>query len=194
MRGTFVPKHWHELTTKQKARMVKAFIFLTEKRSGKNKARKVLGGNVQRDYISKDEASSPTAHTETVIITAVIDAEKRRDDAAVDIPNVFCQTVISDKDSKHRVIVRLQGPVVDMLFGIAPEVYVKYVTINRKGEKTLLVQCMNAHYGSMIASILFSKNLVASLKSNGFRLNPYNPCVANKVIEGTVLTIFFPRG
>ena len=35
---------------------------------------KVLGGNVQRDYISKDEASSPTAHTEAVILTAVIDA------------------------------------------------------------------------------------------------------------------------
>jgi len=83
-----------------------------------------------------------------------------------------------------------------MLCGIAlaQEVYVKYVTINRKEEKTLLVQCMNALYGSMIASVLFYKKLVASLKLNGFRLNPYNPCVANKVIEGTVLTIFFPRG
>ena len=80
-----------------------------------------------------------------------------------------------------------------MLCGIAlaQEVYVKYVTINRKEEKTLLVQCMNALYGSMIASVLFYKKLVASLKLNGFRLNPYNPCVANTVIESVVLMICF---
>ena len=78
-----------------------------------------------------------------------------------------------------------------MLCGIAPEVYLKYVTTNKKGEKTLLVQCMNAQYGSMIASVLFYKKLVASLKSNGFDSNPYNPCVANKVIEGTVFMICF---
>ncbi len=32
--NTFMPKHQHELTTKQKAQMVELFIFLTEKRSG----------------------------------------------------------------------------------------------------------------------------------------------------------------
>ena len=87
--------------------MVEAFIFLTEKRSGEIKAQKVLGGNVQRDYISKDEASSPTAYTESVIMTAVIDAKVRRDIKTVDIPNAFCQTVITDKDAKHRIIMRL---------------------------------------------------------------------------------------
>ena len=78
-----------------------------------------------------------------------------------------------------------------MLCGIALKVYLKYVMTNKKGEKTLLVQCMNALYGSMIASVLFYKKLVASLKLNGFRLNPYNPCVANKVIESVVLMICF---
>ena len=191
MRNTFVPKHRHELTTKQKARMVESFIFLTEKRSGEIKARKVLGGNVQRDYISKDEASSPTAYTEAVILTAVIDAKEKRDVATIDIPNAFCQTVISDEDAEHRIIVRLRGPVVDILCEIAPEVYSDYVTTNKKGEKILLVQCMNALYGSMIASVLFYKKLVASLKGNGFTLNPYDPCVANKTVEGGILTICF---
>jgi hypothetical protein len=110
MHKTFVPKHRHELTPKQRERMVEAFIFLTEKRSGEIKARKVLGGSVQHNYISKDEASSPTAYTESVIMTAVIDAKERRDVAMVDIPNAFCQTVILDKDANHRIIVRLQGP------------------------------------------------------------------------------------
>ena len=75
-------------------------------------------------------------------MTAVIDAKERRDVATVDIPNAFCQTVITDEDAKHWIIVRLRGPVVDILCEIAPEVYLEYVTTNKKGKKTLLVQCM----------------------------------------------------
>ena len=66
-----------------------------------------------------------------------------------------------------------------------------YVTINKKGEKVLLVQCMNALYGSMVASLMFYKKLVAALKSYGFEFNPYDACVANKTVNGSVLTICF---
>ena len=135
MRKTFVPKHWHKLTRKQQARMVEAFIFLTEKRSGEIKAQKVLGGNVQRNYIRKDEASSPTAYMESVIMTAVIDAKERRDVAKEGIPNALCQMMITDKDVKRQIIVRLQGLVVDILCEIAPEVYLEYITTNKKGKK-----------------------------------------------------------
>jgi hypothetical protein len=41
--------------------MLEAFIFLTKKRLGEIKARKELGGNMKRNYISKEVASSPTA-------------------------------------------------------------------------------------------------------------------------------------
>jgi hypothetical protein len=189
MRNTFKPKHRHELTKSQVSKMVESFLFLKEKRDGKLKARTVLGGNVQQDYISKDEASSPTAFTEAVIITAIIDAKEKRDVATVDVPNAFCQTVIPDEDAKHRIIVRLRGPLVEMLCEIAPEVYCAYVTTNKKGEKVLLVQCMNALYGSMVASLMFYKKLATALKSYGFEYNPYDACVANKVVGGKVLTI-----
>ena len=79
----------------------------------------------------------------------------------------------------------------EILCEIAPEVYLDYVTVNKKGEKVLLVQCMNALYRSMIALVLFYKKLVGSLKENGFQLNPYDPCVANNIVGGKVLTIFF---
>jgi hypothetical protein len=123
MRNTFKPKHRHEQTKSQLSKMVESFLFLKEKRDGKLKSRTVLGGNTQRDYISKDEASSPTAFTEAVIISATIDAKEKRDVAMIDVPNAFCQTVIPDEDAKHRIIVRLRGPLVEMLCEIAPEVY-----------------------------------------------------------------------
>ncbi len=73
---------------------------------------------------------------------------------------------------------------VDDRVEIAPEVYGSYVTVNKKGEKVLLVQCMNALYGSMVASLMFYKKLVKALISYGFVYNPYDSCVANKVVEG----------
>ena len=79
----------------------------------------------------------------------------------------------------------------DILVEIDHDFYSKYVTVNKKGEKVLLVQCMNALYGSMVASLLFYKKLVAALKSYGFEFNPYDACVANKTVEGSVLTVCF---
>ncbi len=105
MRNMFVPKHWYELSTKQKAQMLEAFIFLTEKQSGEIKARKVLLGTMQRNYISKEVASSPTASTEAVMITAVIDAKEKREVATVEMSNAFVQMVIKDEYAEHRVIV-----------------------------------------------------------------------------------------
>ncbi len=189
MRDSFRPKHYRELTPKQKARMVESFIFLKEKKDGTLKARAVLGGNVQRDYITKEKASLPTAYTEAVILTAIADAKEERDVATVDLPNAFCQTVITNADAQHRIIVRLRGALVDLLVEIAPNFYGPYVTINKKGKKILLIQCMNALYGSMVASLMFYKKLVKALKSYGFKYNPYNSCVANKVVEGETATI-----
>jgi hypothetical protein len=42
----------------------------------------------------------------------------------------------------------------------------------------------NALYGIMVASLLYYKKFVKCLKSKGFKLNPYDPCVANKQVKG----------
>ena len=77
---------------------------------------------MQQDYITKDEASSPTTYTEAVMITAIVDAKEKRDIATVNLPDAFTQTVITDADAHHRIIVRLRGALVEMLSKIAPEV------------------------------------------------------------------------
>ena len=71
---------------------------------------------------------------------------------------------------------------------IAPDVYGPYVTTDKKGVKQLLVQCQNALYGTMVASLLYYRKFVKSLTDKGFELNPYDPCVANKMIKGKQMT------
>jgi hypothetical protein len=49
------------------------------------------------------------------MLTCVIDAAEDKDVAVVDILNAFAQTVVSEEDAEHRVIVRIRGPLVDIL-------------------------------------------------------------------------------
>ena len=50
---------------------------------------------------------------------------------------------------------------------------------------------MNALYGTMVASLLYYKKFVKSLTEMEFTLNPYDPCVANKMVNGKQLTTCF---
>lgn len=139
LRKLFVCKHYKDLMPKQKSRMVESFQFIKMKSNGTLKDPLLLSGNVQQDYISKEEASSPTAYAESVIITCIIDAKEERDVAIADMPNAFFQTKIADEDAEHCIIVRLQGAVVDILCEIDRDFYHKYVTVNKKGKKVLRV-------------------------------------------------------
>jgi hypothetical protein len=43
----------------------------------------------------------------------------------------------------------------------------------------------------MVASLLYYREFVKSLTDIDFVINPYDPCVTNKIIEGNQMTIFF---
>ena len=39
------------------------------------------------------------------------------------------------------------------------------------------------------AALLFYKRLRSDLENMGFKINPYDPCVANKIVNGHQMTI-----
>jgi hypothetical protein len=105
-RNTFKPMHWSSLTRVQRLMALESQMFLKEKRDGKIKGRTVAGGNKQRDFISKEDASSPTVTTESVLLSCIIDAKENRDVAVSDIPNACIQTRVGDE--KDMAITRLR--------------------------------------------------------------------------------------
>jgi hypothetical protein len=143
----------------------------------------------QSSYISKEDDSSPKVATESVLFSCIIDAEEEWDVAVVDIPNAFVQTRVENK--KDMAFIKIRGILVDILVEIAPDVYKSYVSKDKKGSKHLLVQCQNALYGTMVASLLYYRKFVKSLTDIDVVINPYDPCLANKMIEGNHITIFF---
>jgi hypothetical protein len=91
---TFKPKHWRELSQVQRQNVLESHMFLKQKRKGKIKVITVAGGKNQRDYISKEDASSPTVSTELGLLACIIDAEEERYVAVADIPKAFLQTCV----------------------------------------------------------------------------------------------------
>ncbi len=86
-------------------------------------------------------------------------------------------------------IIKIRGILVDMLLEIAPEVYKEYVTTDKKkGNNQLIVQCLNAIYGTMIASLLYYFKFCKTLKREGFKMNPYDPCVANRMVDNETVS------
>jgi hypothetical protein len=105
----------------------------------------------------------------------------------VDIPNAFVQTDVKPKNGE-RIIMKIKGALVDMLVAMNPELYQDYVVMERN-TKVINVEVLKALYGMLESSLLFYKKLKNDLESIGFIVNPYDPCVANRMVNGKQHTI-----
>jgi hypothetical protein len=77
---------------------------------------------------------------------------------------------------------------VDMLVELDSHTYKEHVSF-KNGSKILYVHVQKAIYGMLQSALLFYKKLRSDLESIGFIINPYDPCVANRIINGTQHTV-----
>ena len=104
----------------------------------------------------------------------------------LDIPNAFLQTDIPQ--TREKVVMKIRGELVNILMEICPGVYEEYVVYEVK-QKVLYVKMMKALYGMMIASILYYKKFRKDIEEIRFEVNPYDICVANRIIRGREQTV-----
>ena len=185
-RMVFEPIRIESLTEEEKKRAMESLIFLSEKRDGTIKSRYCANGSTQRSYIPKEQAASPTAGTDSVLITSVIEAKQGRDVMTLDIPNAFPQASIPDENEK--VTMKIRGRLIDMLLEIDFEKYSPFVYENEK-ERILYVVLKKALYGMLMASILYYKKFKKDIEGIGYNLNLYDMCVANKIVNGKQHTL-----
>ena len=183
VRKVMAPTFAKELTPEQRQAALQYLMFLKEKRSGVIKGHGCADGRPQRLHMTKEESSSPTVAIESVILSCVIDALEGRDVATVDIPGAFMQA-----DMDEEVHIKLEGPMADILIKLDPKFYSQYVVIEN-GKRVIYAVLLKALYGTLRAALLFWQKLTAQLKEWGFKINPYDWCVANKVINGKQCTI-----
>jgi Reverse transcriptase (RNA-dependent DNA polymerase) len=181
-RAVMKPVHRSELSRQQRFRALSYLMFLKKKSNGTIKGRGCADGRPQREYIAKEESTSPTVANESVFLTSVIDARERRDVATVDLPGAFMQADMDDV-----VHMRLDGVMLEMLIEIDSN-YETFVA-TEKGKPVVYVQLVKALYGTLKAAKLFWEKLTSTLKSWGFVPNKYDSCVVNKTVNGKQCTI-----
>ena len=190
-RTCFVPIDVSNLSHSEKKKAQEGLMFVTEKRDKSIKGRLVYNGKPTREWLSRDDAQSPTVAMESIMLTSVIDAHEGRDIMSADIPNAFIQAHMPEtKPGGDRVIMKATGVLVDLLVALAPDTYGSYVVFEN-GKKVLYLEVLRALYGMLVASLLWYIKFTKDLKKIGFKFNPYDPCVANRKERGKQHTIKF---
>ena len=93
-----------------------------------------------------------------------------------------------DKDD-DQTIMKIKGVCVDILCEIDP--ITRDYMVTEGNQKVLYVHITQTIYRKLVSAMLFYHKLTKALLNYSFKLNPYNPCVANKMVNGEQLTIFW---
>ena len=118
-----------------------------------------------------------------IMITSAIEAHEVRGMAAIDIPGAYLYT-----DLYEEVVTILKVRLAELLANINPKLCRKYVVLE-KGVMVSYVKLQKALYGLLHSALLFYLKLATYLKNNGFIINPYDPCVANKLFKGETMSV-----
>jgi hypothetical protein len=185
-RAVMQPVFSHSLSREEKQRSLAYLMFLKQKRSGKIKGRGCADGRKQRLYKNKADVSSPTVAIESVMLSCAIDAKEGRDVATCDVPGAFMQT-----DIDELIHVRMDGELAELMVKIDPALYEQYM-VRPPGKKPVIYMVLNkALYGTLQAALLFWKDLSGALQEWGYSINPYDRCVANKIVNGHQHTVLW---
>jgi hypothetical protein len=102
---------------------------------------------------------------------------------------LMIQTSVPKTDSDgDRNTTKFTGPLVEMLVEMHPEIFKNFVAFEGK-TPVLYVHMIKAVYGMLQSALLFYKKLIQELASIGFKTNPYDPCVANRTVNGKQHTV-----
>ena len=117
------------------------------------------------------------------MMSLIIDAKEGRDVATADVAGAYLKADMDDF-----VVMKFTGKDVRILCEMNSD-YERFVTTERNGQEALYVRLLKALYGCVKSALLWYDLFTNSLKGMGFTLNPYDPCVANCMIDGKQCTV-----
>jgi len=123
---------------------------------------------------------------EAMMMSCAIDAREGRHMAVTDIPGAFLHADIEDD-----VHMLLEGTIAELVVKLDLNLYRKYIWQNKQGKLMLYVKLRKALYGTLQVALLFWRLLSDTLIEWGFKLNEYDKCVANKIINRKQCTIIW---
>jgi len=114
----------------------------------------------------------------------LINTYEERDTAIFDVPGAYLHAKMPDDKF---AILKIKGEFVDIMCAVNPE-YKADVRF-KNGKKTLYVRILAVLYGMIESALLWYTLYTEVLHKEGFEINPYDRCVANKIINCKQCTI-----
>jgi hypothetical protein len=115
-------------------------------------------------------------------MSILIDESEHRDIATADVAGVYLHA-----DMEDFTLLRMDGELVDIMCSVCQE-YSRFV-VYEHGKKVLYLELLKALYGCVKSTLLWYNLFFSMLEGMGFKLNPYNTCFANKLIDGKQCTL-----
>ncbi len=133
--------------------------------------------------MAKHETSLLTISTKAVFLTCLIDAKEERYEVTTNILGAFMHADIDEE-----VYIRLERTMADLLVKVNPTKYGPYVVTEARCHMIYLL-LHKALCATLQAALLFWRNLLSFLiEELRFKSNPYNSCIANKIINSKQCT------
>jgi hypothetical protein len=180
----FHPIYRHEEAGLKKP--IRSHMFLREKYDAegtfeKLKARLVGGGDMQsRNEVLHEDVSSPTAAMPFMLCVGSIAAKEKRHVVTADVPSAYLHA----DNSRHGITMTLDPIMAKRLVVIKPE-WGGYV----RSDATMVVVLTKAIYGCIESARLWYNMLTNILIQHGYKANPLEPCIMNKIEDGIQCTI-----
>ena len=136
-------------------------MFLKCKWSGKVKALECADRRPQREYLSKDDSSSPTVSIYALMAQCVMGAMEGQKVVTCDIPGSFLQFDWPENDDCY---IKFEGIMIKMLWKIDPSYKSKILYTKDGWRKFLYGKLEKAVYGTIIGATLFYNKLSQQLE------------------------------
>ena len=120
-----------------------------------------------------------------MFLTLLIAAFEGRKVITVDVPGAFLQ---AEMPSDKMILMKFTGKFVDYMCEVNKE-HIPNVRRNKNGTKILYVRVLRALYGCIESALQWYKLFKDTLEKEGYVLNPYDLCIANKIENGKQITI-----
>ena len=143
-----------------------ALMCPAQKRDGTCKGRMVCDGKPTRNWIGKEDTASPTALSESLFLTATINAKENRDAMTADAPNAFTQAS-PDLDKGDRVTMKITGALVDSLVNKCPDAHGGHVAC-KNGKLTSHVVALKVTHGMLTSAPVWCRKFKGDLEGHGF--------------------------
>ena len=141
-----------------------------------------MDGSTHRDIYYKSETAPPTILNDALLMTMLVDAWEKIHVTTADVTGAYLRV-----DMLDYTLLKLEGKAVDIM-GKGNGDYNKLVCW-KKLKKVLYLRLLKVLYGCVKPVLLWYDLFINTLKDLGFKLNPYDECVSNKVITGKQCTI-----